>query len=258
MTSKKLIASLEELKNVKADENFLKENRSLLLSQISNSGAEEISTWQKFFISLENLAKVSARPAVSLAVFVFVLISAGLFGDRVLESSKPNDSLYIARVLSERVKVNTTFNSEEREKLLSQYAIRHAEDIMNILSDENFNKEENTDQVAKLSESFKTELNKASVAINKITPTEKVSEVIELSEENSLIENNSDLVVIAENDKEENGLEILIAKDPELSEVEEVKPTSTISVAEEINTLFEKGEYEAAREKLNKVKESLK
>ncbi len=281
MTGKELINNLRELKNKRDDNQFLKDNRQLLLAQISNSGTEKLSTWKKFVISFENLAKTSARPVVSVATFILVLVSVGIFGTDYLQTSKPNDSLYIARVLSEKLKVNTTFDEINRDKLASKYALSHAEDIVLILSDENFHSEENSQTVARLTEDFKEEINKASVSLSNLEKNNNETFVavknnteLENNEEEKIdnIEENEedDLMIIAENNKEENGIEIAISNEEPVSSSEEIieqelaqieeklNGTSSQDIFLEITTLFEEKRFQEAREKLVILKESLK
>lgn len=258
MTNSELIAKLKTLQNVNPDESFLKSNRDLLLSQISNSGAEEMGAWKKFFITFENLAKVSSRPAFALGVFVFTLLGAGLFSQKMLQNSKPNDSLYIARVMSERLRVSTTFDSAEREKLAGQYAIKRAEDIAVILSDEDFNKEENQDQVARLSSEFKSEVEKAKTSLSRLPiKTETAAPAIAQGTSSEV-----DALIIAENNKDENGIEIYA---PEVVTEEKDSPASTtlevlnpVQKIDEITTLIDNKDFVKAQEKLNEIKEIIK
>lgn len=258
MTNSELIKKLKTLKNINPDASFLKSNRELLLSQVSNSGAEQMGAWKKFFITFENLAKVSSRPAFALGAFVITLLGAGLFSQKMLENSKPNDSLYIARIMSERLKVSTTFDSAEREKLASRYAINRAEDIAIMLSDENFNKEENQDQVAKLSSEFKTEVEKAKTSLSRLPI--KTSVVAVSSKQGTTSE--VDALVIAESEKDENGIEIyapeIVAEEnkEQASTTEEV--LSPVQKIDEINTLIDNKDFVKVQEKLNEIKESIK
>jgi len=282
MTGKELINNLRELKNKRDDNQFLQDNRQLLLAQISNSGTEKLSAWKKFVISFENLAKTSARPAVSIAAFILVILSVGIFGTDYLQSSKPNDSLYIARVFSEKLRVNTTFDEINREKLASKYALSHAEDIVLILSDENFHSEENSQTVARLSEDFKEEINKASVSLSNLEKNNN-SDIVVAVDNNDNNTNNDDtkegeeinndeddIMVIAENNREENGIEIAISNEEPVSSSEEIieqelaqietklNSTSSQDIFLEITTLFEEKRFQEAREKLVILKESLK
>jgi len=170
MTDKDLIAKLNSLKKITPDQNWLKSNRELLVSQISNSGAIKLSPWKIFVINFNSLAKATAHPAYALGVFVFVLVTGSLFSHQVFSSAKPNDSLYIARIISEKAKLNTMFNSDERNKLAVQFATEHAQDISAVLADPGFNNDSNKDQVAKLSESFNQEINSVKTHISYLAP----------------------------------------------------------------------------------------
>jgi len=219
MKNQDLIIKLKSLNSVEPDKKFLKDNRELLLSQIKNSGVEKISSFDKILLTSENLARLFSRPAFALGVFVFVLFGANFVSSSVLEKSKPNDSLYIARVISERVKVNTTINQEAREKLAINYALRHAEDIASILSDEKFNNEENSDQVAKLSDDFIKEVNKVEDGLNRLNIKShkanlNVETVTNLAVDDNNVEGNNEVtMIIADNSKDDDGLEIYIPEE---------------------------------------------
>lgn len=170
MTDKDLIAKLNSLKNVSPDQSWLSQNRELLVSQISNSGARELPTWKVFIINFNSFTKAASRPAYALGAFVLILITGSLFSHQVFSSAKPNDSLYIARVISEKAKLNTMFNSDERNKLAVQFATEHAQDISAVLADPQFNNDSNKDQVAKLNECFNKEIDTVKTRISYLSP----------------------------------------------------------------------------------------
>ena len=216
MKNQNLIIKLKSLNSVEPDAKFLKDNRELLLSQIENSGVEKISSFDRILLTSENLARLFSRPAFALGVFVVVLFGANFIASSVLAKSKPNESLYIARVISERVKVNTTINQEAREKLAINYALRHAEDIASILSDEKFNNEENSDQVAKLSDDFIKEVNKVEDGLNRLSLKSQKANVNVETAVNLVVDNDDDneaTMTIADNSKDDDGLEIYIPED---------------------------------------------
>lgn len=214
MKNQDLILKLKSLKNTNPDQKFLSENRELLLSQISNTGDEKMSGFSKVLITSSNLVRLFSKPAFALGAFVLVLLGANYVSSNVLENSKPNDSLYIARIISERVKVNTTFDAIEREKLAIRYALRHAEDIASILSDEDFNVEDNSDRVAQLSDSFITEVNKVESRLTRLQNNKSVAKIDNTitNEGEGDIENPDDLIsmTIADSNKDDNGIEIYI------------------------------------------------
>lgn len=242
MTDKDLISKLNSLKTIKPDSAWMTSNRDLLLSQISNSGARDLSAWQLFVINFNSFAKAVAQPVYALGAFVLILISGSLFSHQVFGNAKPNDSLYIARIISEKAKLNTMFNSDERNKLAVQFATEHAQDISNVLADPKFNTEENKDQVAKLNESFDQEIKTVKSKISYLIPKSvKAPEVTNAT--------GTDTVLMAGSEKATSGLQVLDAK---------VENKSEDTIINEAKVLFDNKDYSKASDKLKEVDELIK
>ncbi len=290
MTDKELISKIKSLKNINPDANWLSQNRDLLLSQVSNSGARELSVWQVFAINLSSLAKAASRPAYALGAFVLILITGSIFSHQAFSSAKPNDSLYIARVISEKAKLNTMFNADERNKLAVQFATRQAQDISTVLADPSFNTEANQDAVAKLNNSFNEEIVSVKNHISYLSSKKK-------SENNQIDANTNvklDLVTIADSGKDDSGVQLFegnkintnikVEANPKiiaatttpvlnatsvlnvansvLATTTEADPSSSElnadKVLEEAKQLFEKKDYTKASDKLKEVDEIIK
>lgn len=261
MTNKELIVKLNSLKKISPDQNWLKSNRELLLSQISNSGGENISAWQDFLINFSAATKAAAQPVYALGVFILMLLSGSLlFSQQLFSSTKPNDSLYIARIISEKVKLNTVFNTAERDKLAVQYASEHAQDISAILADPAFNTEANRDQVAQLNNNFNDEVNTVKNKINHLT----------VSTPNQSVSKTPD-VVIAETAKEGKGIQVFeyptttvatsVASTTVASTTTPVvdkTPVTAGQIVEEAQKLFDNKDYIKASDKLKEVDEMIK
>lgn len=291
MTSRNLIAKLNNLGKTEPDQTWLNGNRELLLSQISNSGGQKLSAWRITLITFSSLAKTASQPAIALGVFVLLLLTGGLFGAQLFAQTKPNDSLYIARIISEKVRLNTTFNSAERNKLEVQYASEHAQAISAILSDPSFNNAANGDQVAKLNNSFNKEVNTVKDKISRL----KASDRSQATSDNSAVNLNLD-VAIANNSKDVQGIQLLentttnatfsanasttvkggsAFKGPELASstnpsvssstllasstsLVEVAPVDANKILEEAQKLFDSKDYNKASEKLKEVDQIIK
>lgn len=192
------------------------------MTQISNtiSADFEVKPFNNFFFYVRNILSMSSKPAMVLSgIFLFVVTSLFL-GNDFYKDSKPNDSLYIARVISERARLNTVFNNIEREKLEMKFASKHAEDIATLLMDPEFNNEENKEEVAKLSASFRSEIEKVRVNVEK-------SEIIETEEQ---IEEQKDaLVFSASNLKDDNGIDISVPEENFLNSTSSIDETASVS-----------------------------
>lgn len=266
MTDKELISKLNKLKTITPDASWKTSNRELLLSQISNSGARELSVWEVFVINFKSLAKTAAKPAYALGVFAFVLVTGSLFSHQVFGNAKPNDSLYIARIISEKAKLNTVFNSEARNKLAVQYATEHAQEISAVLANPEFNNESNKDQVAKLNASFNQEISNVKSHISYLsTKIETPSNVLKGSKNIKLAATGTDNVSIASELKDNAGVQLFEKTDltPALTTTTPpLEATSTVmnadSVLDEAQKLFENKNYDGAADKLKEVDKMIK
>jgi len=275
MTNHDLITKLNSLKKVSPDAEWLKSNRELLLSQVSNSGATDLSVWKVFIINLQSLAKAASQPVIALGIFIFALVSAGVFSHQIFAQTKPNDSLYIARIISEKMRLNTVFNSQERDKLAVQFASEHAQDITEVLSNPEFNTEANSVEVAKLNDSFNKEVDTVKSRMSRLAPA--VSEQPEAK-----TEIDAD-VVIADNSKDTQVIQYLpgsnsgsvssstltgaVALNEPVATSSDITATSTPEIPETVNTdkmldeakdLFNKKDYNSALNKLKEVEEIIK
>lgn len=165
MTDRDLIKKLGNLKEIKPDTSWLKANRDSLYTQISNSGATEVSVWTSFVINFKSLLKTASAPAISLASLMFILVASSVYGHLLLSNTKPSNSLYIAREISEKAKLSTILDIEEREEMASQFAVSNAQDIINVLSDPNFKDEK---EIAKLSTKLNEEIKTVKKNIAKV------------------------------------------------------------------------------------------
>lgn len=239
MTEKQLIQKLNNLREIHPDTDWLKSNRESLYSQISNSGAKELSSWSSFVINFSSLAKTVSMPAVALASFVVFILVSSIFSHQLLINAKPSDSLYIARVISEKAKLNTIFNAENREKMAAQFATSHAQDIITVLSDPSVIK--NEEEVAKLSENFKAEINTAKQSISKLGNNKPAATPVIITNAATAT---SEEVFSANLGKDEKGLSLSVASTSSSSE----------QILEQASSLFEKKDYLNAGKVLELIK----
>lgn len=278
MTNKDLIGKLNNLKTVNPEAEWLTSNRELFLTQISNSGAEKLSAWEVFVINFRSLAKASSQPVFALGVFFLLLVSSSIFGHKLFSQAKPNDSLYIARVISEKAKLNTVMDSQERDKMAVKFATNHAKDISAVLADPEFNTEDNQDQVARLSESFNKEIETVKTRMEKLAVSKPVQEVpVALLE--VATSSDDEVSIAAGSGIEEQGIQI--SATPAVPATPAIPGTSTTStiptepatpaipaatstapaitnVPDQVKEMFEKKEYNNVIEKLNEVEELIK
>ena len=278
MTNKDLIAKLNNLRTVNPEATWLTSNRDLFLTQISNSGAEKLSAWEGFVINFRSFAKASSQPAFALGVFFLLLVSSSIFSHKLFSSAKPNDSLYIARVVSEKAKLNTVMDTNTRDKMAVKFATSHAKDISAVLADPEFNTENNQEQVAKLSESFNREIETVKTRMEKIAAAKPVQEIPAVITE--VATSSDDEVVIATGSGvDDKGIQVSATPaTPATPAIPGTSTTSTIpaepatpavpatsteavitpNVPDQVKEMFEKKEYNNVIDKLNEVEELIK
>lgn len=264
MTEKDLVSKLNKLQATKPDQAWMASNRELFLSQISNSGADKLSAWKLFVINFKSFSQASSQPVFALGIFLVVLVSSTVFSHKLFSQAKPNDSLYIARIISEKVKLNTVFNSEARDKMEAQFAADHAKDISAVLADPNFNKEENQDQIAKLNDSFNKEIDTVKSKMNNLA-ARKAQDKAETATEDKqpAAEQAEESVSIASGEIADQGIQIAAKS---LAATSTAAATSTKAEAasssdqiiDDAKKSFDKKQYEDVINKLKEVDEIIK
>lgn len=275
MTENDLFTQLKSLKKINPSATWLKSNREILLSQIANSSVKELSPWKKLVIDVNSIFSIISQPALALGSLLLLLVGMSAFGHLAFNRMKPNDSLYIARIISEKAKLTTVFNTEAREKMEAQFATNHAEAITEVLARADVNDEV---QVAKLNDSFNKELAtvRTKVAKKNVVESDLVPMATSTEED--------DILLTAGNSKDEAGLQLTLSEDLDLvatsteevvtkdvaTSSEEVKSEEVAEVAEvelkapeeilldEAQSLFDNKEYSGALDKLKEVQELIK
>lgn len=211
MTDRDLIKKLGKLKEIKPDASWLKATRDSLYTQISNSGAFEPSIWSSFVITFKSVMKTASTPAMALVSLMVILLGTSAYGHLLLSQAKPNQSLYIARELSEKAKLTTILNTNEREQMAGKFAANNAQDIIDVLSNP---ATQDAGEIAKLSNKLNEEIKTVKKSIAKVaTPTvQNINTPVTTSAE----------VFSASSGKDEQGIS--------LSEIPKVETSSTSSV----------------------------
>lgn len=178
MDEKKLLSQLNNLKNIKPENTWKKENREILLSQIS--GGEYFAAPVQITESRDNnffglMRSYFAQPSFVATTVVILLFVGGAGSLYAARGTKPGDSLYIAKIISERTQLAITFGEEERARLGIEFAGNRAEEINQVLGGAD-NEKEKTEKVGKLTLSLKKEISGARERLKKISAENKNSD----------------------------------------------------------------------------------
>ena len=254
MTNKNLLQQLKDLREVKLSDDVKRANKGVLFSQISNTFVGDNKVYNTNLFNFKNVFSLMSQPLLVTAGIFLFLLGSFVLGSGLYENSKPNDSLYIARLISEKAKINTTFNQEQRDRLSAKFALDHARDINSMLMDPEFNTEENKDKVEKLNNTLRVEISKVK------TRTDKNEEKINSNEEEVFVTAASSL-------KDDPQIDINInikdkatstSDEKELEEGEAVELVESLNIKkdvyEEIDKLLDAGRHDEVHNKLNEIR----
>jgi hypothetical protein len=253
---KHLLSQVHQLKSTEPDKQWKTDSQEFLRAHINDD--VKTGAFFKVMVWVKDFAKVSSQPAFALAAFVLILITGVAFFNPILSNAKPDGSLYIARIISEKAQLNMTFNKENRDKLSAQFATNHAKDITNLMNDPQFHEEEGSeDKIANLSDDFNKEINSARESINSINEREKNTytnnsnnnnktnvnnnsdDSSDLGSENLGVNNNNSddegTIFSADTRKDDQGLEINV-KDDEEGDSSSDNSDNNIEPSDEANT----------------------
>lgn len=176
MEDKKLFKKLNNLKTVKPDDNWKKNYRDILFSQISGGATVNKSEsnlriiWEsvmtdKIFINL-------AKPLWATFLASVLILVIGVGGVYASKNSKPGDSLYIAKIISEQAQQAITFNEKDKAKLGLEFAANRAKEITQILGESKELADKKGKKVEQLSQNFKKEISQVKNRLTTIKAAE--------------------------------------------------------------------------------------
>lgn len=248
MNEKELLAQLHNLKNTAPDHQWKNDNRDILLSQISSG---EVLTPNTF---LENVRNVFAwrnlewvtEPAGVMSIIILVLFGGGVASIKAAHNTKPGDSFYIAKIISEKTKQAVTFNETEKAKLGIEFASNRTKEITQVLTET-----KNEGSVANLEDDFKKEIKAVKTRLGKMNSGATVKKTDNKEEE---ISSETEQIFSADSGRDEKGIQIfenatttnVKAEAP----VELNNPTTALEQAEK---LFDQKDYNGTLDKLEEA-----
>ncbi|MDP2736814.1 MAG: DUF5667 domain-containing protein, partial [bacterium] len=176
MEDKDLLKKLNNLKTVKPDDNWKNNYREVLYSQIS-AGNEVNKSESNLRIIWESIAPGRifinmARPVWVASLASILILVIGIGGVYASKNSKPGDSLYIAKIISEKAQFAITFNEKDKAKLGLEFATNRAKEITQILGESKESEEKKGEKVEQLTQNFKKEINQVKDRLITIKATE--------------------------------------------------------------------------------------
>ena len=273
MKDKELVAKLNSI-DIIPDKSWKEKNREIIFSQIFHNSASldlDKSTgagWLSFVFG-KSFISILARPAATVMAIVVLVLGSGAWSLKAAQETKPGDSLYIAKIVSEKTKIAITFDDKKKTQLNLEFAASRTKEMAKVLEEE-ISEEIKMGKVNQLKEDFKKEISAARKNLEKVS---KKSEGQPVAGQDNAREigaaDESDEVFSANMEKTDDGMEISIPKEPEaasqnneegegvLEENLSESPTSNNpdQMIEKAEELFDQEDYAGA---LNKLEEANK
>lgn len=268
MNEKELLTQLNNLKNIKPDKKWKETSREILMSQIYGGDSSDKTPIK--LGALYYLRNFIHQPVLMVATILLIVFGGGIFSISASRDTKPGDSLYIAKIISEKAQQAITFNEESKAKLGIEFAGNRAKEIAQVLAESN-NGDKDA-KVEKLAWNFQKEINTVKTRLKKIN-------VSDIEEAGGPVDTEDDAQMFSANlGKEERGMEIYVKEEDVVIKeaVEEdagseedivittpetqIGATSTASISsdvesvlEEAEKLFSEQDYDGALDKLEEA-----
>ncbi len=154
MNERDVLKKINSLKEFKPASEWKATAREDLFLRISNSSQSvKISLWQNIVFETKHVYSYLTQP-VFATLGLFALVFASVLGVNATKTTKPGDSFYAARVLSEKARVAVTMDKQAKAKLEMKYASVRAKEITEVLSKQSAQ----DDKSKRLTEDLKAEI----------------------------------------------------------------------------------------------------
>jgi hypothetical protein len=164
-----LAKQLNSLKSIKPGEAWKIRHREFLLKQMETAQAAPVAAAGDIAVLsgwLSMFTKKITEPVMAVVLILLFMAGSAVASQQASKNSKPGDSLYIAKILSERTQLALTFNDKEKARLGIEFAGNRAKELNQVLAENGGEKEE---QAAKLVDNFKKEISAVKTRLAKIT-----------------------------------------------------------------------------------------
>lgn len=251
MEDRELLQKLNNLKTIRPDDNFKKNYREVLYSQISAGVTENKSAsnlkiiWDGIMPGKVFLGMIKPVWVTSLVSVLILIIGVG--GVYASKNSKPGDSLYIAKIISEKAQFAMAFNEKDKAKLGLEFAANRAKEITQVLGESKEPEDKKGETVKQLSQNFKKEISQVKNRLTTIKQAENKNQKEEEPE-----------VFGANLGKSDERMELAEPAKPEAQAPVQPAPAATTTkenLIEEADKLFDEKNINGAIDKLEEAKQ---
>ena len=187
MQDSELIKKLNMLSDIRPDTIWKERNREVLFSQIfsgTSSPEQENADYDRTnpiigFIDVMIISRFTnllTMPALTVVILIVLVFGSGFYSLRAARSTKPGDSLYIAKIVSEKTQLALTFNENSKAKLGVSFASNRTKELAEMVNDNGNDSNYKEEQVSRLTEDFKNEIQNTKERLNKLSENDATAQ----------------------------------------------------------------------------------
>lgn len=179
---------MNSLRTIKPGANWKKSGREILLAQISAGKDLEPANWFEVTENLlpEKLVMFFSKPAAVVAAIALLVFGGGTASVWASAKAKPGDSLYIAKIISEKTQLAFTFDAKEKTKLNLEFAGKRVEEAARVIAEPDDEQDKNA-RIEELASSFKKEISAAKTRLSKNAPAPAAGESVTEGQEDGKV-----------------------------------------------------------------------
>ena len=280
MNNRDFIQKLKTIR-IEPDKAWKEKNGEILFSQVfcgininkvesEKKLTESLMITLKALFNFDPLAKLFSKPVWTVAAVIITIFGGGIFSLKAAKDTKPGDSLYIAKIISEKTQLALTFDEEQKTKLGIEHAGNRAKEIAQVKEEEGKGEPEKNEKVEKLSADFKKEITNTKQRLEKIgikaTVNKDEGKKVDENKNNDKVAQNDDKKADNKNEegevfganlgKDDKGMQISEeqkAKATATPEQKEINKESPDKILEQAEKLFEKEDYNGTVKMLEEI-----
>ena len=199
-----------------------------------------------------------AKPVWVTSLASILILVVGIGGVYASKNSKPGDSLYIAKIISEKAQLVMTFDEKDKAKLGLEFATNRAKEITQVLEESKEPEDKKGKQVEQLSQDFKKEISQVKNRLTTIKAAEMNNQNKEEEPEvfGANLGKNDQRMEVAEPIKPEVKNDILKENKPAaIATTTEENLNSPDKALEEAEKMFDEKNYGGTIDKIEEAKQ---
>ena len=243
MTPKEFAGQLHSLQAIVPDASWKARQRDVFVSQITRSGQPNGSWFEVADYFVPNwVSALTSKPAMVFAAIVLLIGGTSYASVQAAKKTVPGDTLYVAKVISEKAQLALTFDESAKAKLNLEFAGNRAEELAQVAASEPTTTS-SSPATTELANNFNQEMSAAKTRLAKISS----------SQPNSKPTTNDTQPTNTNNPNPDEKVQVFGANITKVNNGIEVSAPTTANTLAAAEKLFAKRDYQGAVKKIDEA-----